>query len=189
MSLSIDVPEYEFTSDYVSLHLDDWGRLISPLRDTPLVAIEIGSLEGRSALWWLDNLCTHPASKLYCIDPAIDPLCFRRLRKNLALHPRGSQVKVIQELSRVALSRLPEAMADFIYVDGSHEARDVLLDGLLALHLAKPGGLLVFDDYLWDDPDSTCVLPPKPGLDAFLTVAADVMTVVHSGYQLVVRKL
>ena len=40
---------------------------------------------------------------------------------------------------------------DIIYIDGSHEARDVLEDAVLAYRLLKIGGLLIFDD---------CVHPP-----------------------------
>ena len=38
---------------------------------------------------------------------------------------------------------------DFVYVDGSHQAPDVLVDAVLSALLLRKGGLLVFDDYFW----------------------------------------
>ncbi|GAB1658086.1 hypothetical protein Mh1955_12220 [Mannheimia haemolytica] len=43
---------------------------------------------------------------------------------------------------------------DYIYIDGSHEAPDVLFDALLAHRLVRKGGVISFDDYLWS-PDET----------------------------------
>ena len=39
---------------------------------------------------------------------------------------------------------------DIIYIDGSHEQNQVLIDGLLAYKLLSPGGFIVFDDYQMD---------------------------------------
>ena len=38
---------------------------------------------------------------------------------------------------------------DFIYVDGSHLASDVIIDGVLSYLLLKTGGILAFDDYIF----------------------------------------
>lgn len=59
---------------------------------------------------------------------------------------------------------------DFIYVDGSHQAADVLCDAVLAFRLLRVGGVLAFDDYLWaeDLPQGRDPLRcPKPAIDAF----------------------
>jgi predicted O-methyltransferase YrrM len=40
---------------------------------------------------------------------------------------------------------------DFIYVDGSHQAPDVLCDALLSFRLLKNNGVIAFDDYLWQE--------------------------------------
>ena len=39
---------------------------------------------------------------------------------------------------------------DFIYIDGSHIAKDVLTDACMAWPLLMPKGLMVFDDYMWE---------------------------------------
>ena len=62
---------------------------------------------------------------------------------------------------------------DLIYVDGSHTAPDVLTDAVLAFHLLRVGGVVIFDDYLWSMEAPLNVDPlnmPKPAIDAFTTV-------------------
>ena len=82
---------------------------------------------------------------------------------------------------------------DWIYVDGSHEAPDVLADAVLAFMLLRPGGLLVFDDYLWAMPDAPVAdfyQLPKPAIDAFVNINQRKLDIVLAPlYQLYVRKL
>ena len=37
---------------------------------------------------------------------------------------------------------------DFIYIDPSHQAPDILTDAVLAFKLLRLSGVMVFDDYL-----------------------------------------
>jgi predicted O-methyltransferase YrrM len=76
---------------------------------------------------------------------------------------------------------------DFIYIDGSHVAKDVLTDACMAWPLLKPKGIMVFDDYLWGNPRDI-LHRPKPAVDAFCNIFAEDMDIVHVGYQLVVQK-
>lgn len=59
---------------------------------------------------------------------------------------------------------------DFVYVDGSHQAPDVLCDALLGFKLLRVGGVMAFDDYLWAEDLPTGRDPircPKPAIDTF----------------------
>ncbi|WP_210284913.1 hypothetical protein [Mesorhizobium neociceri] len=47
--------------DYVTNKLPTWMPILEPLRDTPLSILEIGSMEGRSALF-LPAICERPSS-------------------------------------------------------------------------------------------------------------------------------
>ena len=76
---------------------------------------------------------------------------------------------------------------DFIYIDGSHIAKDVLTDACMAWPLLKPKGLMVFDDYMWGSPRDI-LHRPKPAIDAFTNLFAEEAEIIHVGYQLVVRK-
>jgi len=39
---------------------------------------------------------------------------------------------------------------DWIYIDGSHESDDIVLDAEVAWRLARLKAILIFDDYAWD---------------------------------------
>jgi len=56
-----------------------------------------------------------------------------------------------------------------IYIDASHYAPDVLSDAVIAFKLLKPGGMLIFDDYLWSG-DENIVYYPKIAIDAFTNI-------------------
>ena len=80
---------------------------------------------------------------------------------------------------------------DYVYVDGSHSAKQTLEDGVNAFRLCKPGGIIAFDDYLWEEgekynPDKSS---PKTGVDAFLNCYKAYITVLHMGYQVWVQKI
>lgn len=58
---------------------------------------------------------------------------------------------------------------DFIYIDGGHEAVQVMNDGLNAAEYINPGGIIAFDDYTWG-----LHLPkwqrPHDAINSFLTL-------------------
>jgi predicted O-methyltransferase YrrM len=62
---------------------------------------------------------------------------------------------------------------DLAYIDGSHQAPDVLFDAVAAFRLVRPGGLIIFDDYLWTGAPQRegaavdLLHCPKPAIDAF----------------------
>ena len=64
-----------------------------------------------------------------------------------------SRVHIIKGNSSEKLLELELDSFDFIYIDGSHKCLDVYLDACLAWKLLKPGGYIVFDDYLFNTGD------------------------------------
>ncbi|MBW3558313.1 MAG: class I SAM-dependent methyltransferase [Proteobacteria bacterium] len=177
----------EFTSDWFSYNIAQWGRLITQLRWSqarPLTVIEIGSYEGRASLWILDNLMVHPDSRLHCIDTFEGSEehteeqrtgLFERFTRNIESNPNRDKVVVHRSLSRIALLKLlgEGLVADFVYVDGSHVAPDVLEDLVLSFRLLRVGGLMICDDYLWFNSDISqrdLVDSPKLAIDAFVNI-------------------
>jgi len=65
---------------------------------------------------------------------------------------------------------------DLIYIDGSHDAVNVLEDAILSFKLVRKGGLIVFDDYLWGtwgdrNNSKNCIHRcPKLAIDAFVNI-------------------
>jgi predicted O-methyltransferase YrrM len=180
------MPDYEFTSDWFSHNIPEWQRQLRPLADQPVQALEIGSFEGRSALWLLDNVLTHPSAAVTCIDVWWDADFERRFDRNVVLSGKSPQVIKRKGCSWSVLRSLRAGPYDFIYIDGGHEASIVLEDAVLCYRLLKPGGLLCFDDYEW--PTDTLRHHLKKAVDVFLELYDRDMEVLHRGYQVWARR-
>ena len=203
-----EAPEFDFTpsQDWFGGNVAVWQPLLVQLQESLAGraprALEIGSWEGRSATFLLRTLCTAPGSELVCIDH-VDLLKtdagkrrFERLQSNLAKAAMPDvSYRVLDTFSVPALYQIlsEEVTAsdggyDFIYVDGSHESDDTLLDAELAWRLARNGALFILDDYCWETEPVESIHHPKRGIDAFMAVHAGQYDVVHRGYQIILRK-
>src|SRR5262245_23785389 len=72
-------------------------------------------------------------------------------------------------------------------IDGSHRAADVYVDAMLTWPLMARGGLVIFDDYLWDNLEGPSEIP-KPGIDAFLATIDGQYRTVWNDYQIAIVK-
>jgi predicted O-methyltransferase YrrM len=188
-----------FSTDWAGNHFFFWAELLHPLREKPVRILEIGSWEGRSALFFLNYL---PLSCITCIDTFggnvehhLDPH-FQRLAlkteaqfdSNLAAY--AHRVEKIKGSSTTILPTLGISgrRFDLAYVDGSHMAADVYSDAVLTWPMMEPGGLVIFDDYEWDLM-SNDRQRPRLGIDAFLAVSRGHYRELHRAYQLVIAKL
>jgi predicted O-methyltransferase YrrM len=173
----------EFTTDWFSRYPGYWQELFATngwLPAIPRTIIEIGSYEGRSALWMLEHLLQHPASRLHCVDIFADrekpDSYWRRFEANVLGSPHAGKVIVSPASSFAFLTRFVSSgeQVDLVYVDGSHRAADVLEDLVLAFHATRPGGIIICDDYLKGSRSADVTLnSPKLGVDAFTTLYRD----------------
>ena len=173
----------EFTTDWFSRYPDYWRELFASKgwsADIPRTIIEIGCYEGRSALWMLEHLLQHPASRLHCVDTFADrenPQSYwRKFEANVLGSPHAAKVNVSASPSLAFMTRFVASgeRVDFVYVDGSHRAADVLEDLVLAFHATRPGGIIICDDYLKQSRTGDPTLnSPKLGVDAFTTLYRD----------------
>jgi predicted O-methyltransferase YrrM len=195
--------DYWFSVDWFAVVEPGWRRLVAELAGRPgLRFLEIGSFEGRSTTWMLDNILTDPSSRIDCVDDfdtligsaehslpyQVDmPAVERRFDHNIKASGAAHKVLKVKARSQEALRQLPLGAYDLIYVDGSHLAPNVLEDAVLSFPLLKSGGLLIFDDYLWAD------LPgplerPGPAIDAFLMLYEGRYELLHKELQVFIRK-
>jgi len=191
-------PKYRFSYDWVSPHTKEWARDLQHLQGKPNVrALEIGCFEGQSACWFLDNVLTHPTSRLTCVDPFAVPMATILLRffearfdENIAASGSGDRVTKLIGPSQVVVRTLQPSQFDFIYVDGSHKVGDVLQDAVLAWTALRPGGVVMFDDYALVDDVSEGLMARAPGraLDAFMSILGGSATLLRRDWQLVLRK-
>ena len=173
----------EFTTDWFSRYPDYWRELFAAhgwSAHVPRTIVEIGSYEGRSALWMLEHLLQHPASRLHCVDVFPDrenPQSYwHRFASNVLTSPYVGKVSVAATSSFDFMLRFVSdgERADFVYVDGSHRAADVLEDLVLAFHAVRIGGIIICDDYLKGSSGADPMLnSPKLGVDAFTTLYRD----------------
>lgn len=76
---------------------------------------------------------------------------------------------------------------DLIYIDGSHHSDDVVVDAIKSFEMLKVGGLIIFDDYLWQYYDRK-IDNPCGAINAFIRLKRNQLEVICFDYQLVVRK-
>ena len=193
--------DYEFTSDWFSVHIPAWERWMDMLPERKRF-LEIGSYEGRSAVWLAGKL--EEGGYIDCIDPWIgngehaapgQPIedKFTRFKRNADIFnsQHGLKISWCRHFSfdwlTMANNEGHEEEYDFIYIDGSHLAKDCLTDCILAWPLLKPAGLMVMDDYIWSD-GSIANLSPKMAIDIFTTLWGGELDIVGHGNQVVVRK-
>jgi len=75
-----------------------------------------------------------------------------------------------------------------VYIDGDHTAPQTAIDGLNAFKFLERGGVMAFDDYLWNY-KGNAFLEPKRGVDAVLSICKDEYILIESGYQVWIKKL
>ena len=163
-----------------------WQSHLSHLRDRPVHCLEIGCLEGESTIWIVAELLSHPDARLVCVDPWPDPEIEARFDFNVRQTGRPDRIVKIKGFSQEALPAITNRF-EFAYIDGSHEARDLMSDAVHTWRLLAPSGILIFDDYEWHG--TTVRLPPRVGIDAFLFLWASEIEALHRGWQVIVRKI
>jgi predicted O-methyltransferase YrrM len=195
--------DYKFTKDWFNWAPEVWKQLI-PLLPERKAFLEIGSFEGRSMVWIVENMLEdggiiecidtwqggeeHSEEDMGSVEERFDHnvtlLRGKFLEKSIQKYKGTSTKELAYWLTNVDLDC---PIYDFIYIDGSHIAKDVLTDACMAWPLLKPKGIMVFDDYMWGNPRDI-LHRPKPAIDAFCNIFAEEAEIIHVGYQLVVRK-
>lgn len=157
--------DYKFSVDWFSgniPHIEKTLKLVGKKKGDKIRILEIGAFEGKSTCWFSDNLLDHPESLLVTVDTfegsvehSADEVVnlHERFMGNLILSRNPEKVKPFRAASQDALPYLatqqPNLKFDMIYIDGSHETLDVVVDAHNSLRLLAPDGVIIFDDYLW----------------------------------------
>ena len=183
-----------FTHDWHTRHGHNWVRWLAKFVGKPVRALEIGCYEGCATTWMFQNIFTHPQSSITVIDTFQGSEEHRgwidfstvRARFDENVKPWAERVNVFAGTSERMLRQLIGPF-DFVYVDGSHMAADVLTDACLAWPLLLDGGVLIFDDYDWHIYPEVA-RKPQIAVDAFLSVFAGRYDLVAKEYQVVVTK-
>lgn len=161
-----------------------WTQIVKPRLPANRVRwLEIGSMEGRSAAWTLDNML-RAGDELVCVDIWASKQDEAAFDENVG--SRATKKKCTSESYLLSA----KGKFDVIYVDGSHDSPDVISDAVLGWRLLKLGGIMIFDDYHWRHhiPRAGCI-DPKAAIDAFTSCYETRIAVLHRGFQVIVQRI
>lgn len=205
-------PAYTFNPDEDGFSHNLMG--LKPVLDAykPRRILEIGSHQGRSTCHFIETaMQQHSSMEMYCIDTwqssaehigkqdlSDAESTFNQNMSLAAQRHQKAQIFKIKGLSHDMMINLlaqgKKGYFDLIYVDGSHEASDVLLDALLAHKLVRVGGVIAFNNYLWSPKPATeedHYSLVKPAVDHYVNTFQRKVHVLQKLplYQLYVHKL
>ena len=187
-SEGLDRSRFTFQRSWFDEHvLPEWEKFTRSIRGMKLNILEVGSFEGGSTTWILDNLMTHPESRMTAIDTFeggmehLDPgqvhafdvsSLENRFRSNVSKCEHVNKLRVMKAKSDDALLDLRRegSRFDFIYIDASHVAIDVLHDAVTCWRMLDVHGTMVFDDVAWKGYMEDCY-NPRIAIKSFIQCA------------------
>jgi SAM-dependent methyltransferase len=196
------IKEPMYSVDWFSNNIPVWEMVFSETNlkgKDNLTFLEIGCFEGRATNYMLENILTGDNSIIHVVDTfqgstneigmsASDinlglSNLYNKFNHNISNHKE--KVFIHQGYSSEILKKeFNNNMFDFIYIDGSHTAYDVLADAILSHPLLKSGGVMIFDDFLWKDPNNLSPTnSPELAINCFYNVYEDFYDALFSGYQ------
>lgn len=186
---------YSFKKNSFTDKVTAWTKILHEFKGKAGVHyLEIGTYEGRSALWVLENILTHPTAKLTVID-AFQENTQKTFMSNVKLSGEAGKFTVLPGLSTEKIKEVPFNSVDFAYIDGSGKGIVMLSDLVHTWDLVKVGGMIICSRYSMTRPlrRALGLRPEDPGpheaIDSFLTMYGPYVSVVAmQGNYVVVRK-
>lgn len=174
----------------------DWANFI-PKSEGPIKYLEIGCADGGNAIYISNSYCSHPDSKIYCVDPWFDydeypeykgvqEEGWNTFNTNIQNSGNISKFSIHRGLSDNIVPTFEDNFFDMIFVDGNHETEYVYRDGVMSFQKVKSGGYIVFDDY--------CNIWPQTvaGIEKFLQEYSDRIKILvkpSNWHQVIIQKL
>ena len=187
-----------FSNEWFSDHQTSWDAVFEKI--APKTILEVGSYEGQSTTYIANKCCNHGSepTTITCIDTweggrehsdismsEIEKRYDYNMKILLSKYEGRLAIRKIKARSHDALMGLltegEREIYDFAYIDGSHDACDVLLDALLAFKTVRVGGVVCFDDFLWHSGDSNPLKTPRQGIESFISCFRDQIHLFDSG--------
>ena len=190
----IEEPEYKFASDWFSSSINNFENNLLPLKDNINKILEIGSYEGRSSVWFLNNIMNNEHSRLYCIDPFFATGNYKEnFLHNINISYNNTKINIIENTALLGLSQLIVTKKQFniIYINSSHYSKDVNQYLVLSWNLITINGLLILDDSLFTEVKENIdsKLLPQDTIEHFLSTISNQYEVIHKDYQLLIKKI
>lgn len=175
-----------------------WASLLAARRNDTLDVLEIGSLEGRPPIFFLNHL---NKCQLTCVDTFDgSPEHRRQKSSSQPRHPEdrlyvnpgefGERVETIKAGAPQALASLAAAQRrfDLVHIDSGNRRTDVETDAGLSWPIVRDSGIVIFEHHEGDlrsgGPDRA-----GGGIDAFLSAIAGQYRELHRGHDLIIQKI
>jgi len=196
----------KYSVDWFSNNIPIWDQIFTEFKikgSDNLRFLEIGCFEGRSTNYLLDNILTGNNCTIDVIDTFGGSIneagmnfdvsfnfstLYETFVKNTEPHKEKINIHVGYS-GDVLRKSFKKNYFDFIYIDGSHTAPDVLQDAVLCHDLLKSKGILIFDDFGWKDPSNLDPTnSPELAIACFLNCHNNNYGMITQGYQIAVMK-
>ena len=147
--------EYQFTNDWFDINRQLFIKYLTKYNEQKVNVLEVGSFEGRSTTWLIDNVLGHPESTLLSIDPflssdptsPVDNTTFDRFTHNLSESSYPAKITHMQDVGENIYPILIKDSYDICYVDACHMPWHIVHDLCNVWNLTKVGGIMLCDDY------------------------------------------
>ena len=200
--------KYKFTETWFDPMIPNWEQVFENRKDKPVKRVlEIGSYEGRATVYLCSQILK-PGTQYDVVDTfggslkeagmvgiaerlEKEDFIYNNFKHNIEHHPeiefdihRGYSQHILPVLVE------EERKYDVIYIDASHEADDTFVDAYYAHQMLNVGGLLIFDDFGWKDPQRSHPLnSPELGIRMFFSMYENYYSLIGQGYQVYVEKI
>jgi len=198
---------YKFTETWFDGMIPTWKQVFEWYeKEYPfkiLNVLEIGCFEGRATIWLCENFLKHNDVTYDVIDTfqgsetesgmknilmkvkEEENFIENNFRHNISFF-ENIKFNVHKGYSQKILPSFEECEKyDFIYIDASHRADDTFIDSYYANKLLKKGGLIIFDDFGWKDPNNLHPSnSPELGIKVFQMIYEHEYHKLFDGYQI-----
>ena len=182
--------EYNFFDIYLSKFVNNKNNIL-----------EINDDKGYVTKWFLNNLCNNKKSLIISIDSwnkseeyknykiTINEHIFnkninnsgRELQVNKMKMNTDNAIKIIKNNNKT------EKIFNIIYIDASYFNESLMSNCVLAFELLEDNGIMIFDDYNWDDINNEFFYT-KITIDSFLYTFKTKITILNNKYQIILQK-
>lgn len=160
--------------------------------------LEIGSFEGKSTIWFLENILRGNGSNITCIDNFTGNNEWNAMRVSTEglkdrflanMKPYVGKYKLIEgDSAKILRKKFEDNTFDLVYIDGSHEAHSTLLDAIYSYPLLKDGAYIIFDDYMWNFDQLPDHRTPKIAIDSFMSCMKGKVKAIQISWKTVVLR-
>jgi predicted O-methyltransferase YrrM len=155
--------------------------------------LEIGCFEGLSSVFFADNFLDNPNSSLTCVDPflTINNNDHEQFLQNNEEMNFDFNISVCKNSNKITINKTTSDIFyennnqtyNFIYIDGCHESDFIKRDMENSFDILEKNGIMWMDDYGGGDG-----IQIKNAMNAFLEKYRGKYDLIHTGYQLAIKK-